>query len=108
MAEKLWPLRRLTNWSLSPDPARRQRTSPAYAELIQQTRVNLPTRGLRYAFTQVLQTETGKALTVNFTAANSKSVNWPKRISGGLAGFAALWAVVALVTARSTKRERQA
>jgi hypothetical protein len=68
-------------------------------------RVNLPTRGLRHAFAQVLQTETGKALTVSFSAANTKSVSWPKRIGGGLAGFAALWVVVAFVTARATKRE---
>ena len=66
-----------------------------------------PTRGLRHAFAQVLQTETGKALTVSFTAANTKSVSWPKRIGGGLAGFAALWGVVAFVTARATKRERK-
>lgn len=68
-------------------------------------RVNLPTRGLRYAFTQVLQTETGKPMTVSFTAANTKRVSWTKRIGGGLFGFAALWAVVALVSGRTTKRE---
>jgi hypothetical protein len=61
-------------------------------------RVNLPTRGLRHAFGQVLQTEPGKAMTVSFTATNTKSVNWVKRIGGGLAGFMALWAVVALVS----------
>jgi len=68
-------------------------------------RVNLRTRRLRQAFAQVLQTETGKAMTVSFTAANTKSVSWPKRIGGGLAGFAALWTVVAFVTARLPKRE---
>jgi hypothetical protein len=35
---------------------------------------------------------------VSFTATNTKSVNWVKRIGGGLAGFMALWAVVALVS----------
>jgi len=63
-------------------------------------RVNLPTRGMRHAFTQVLQTETGKAMTVSFTAANTKTVSWSKRIGGGLVGFVALWAVVALVSGR--------
>lgn len=63
-------------------------------------RVNLPTRGLRHAFGQVLQTEPGKAVTVSFTAANTKNVSWSKRISGGLAGFATLWALVALVSGR--------
>ena len=64
-----------------------------------------PTRGLRHAFAQVLQTETGKALTVSFTAANTKSVSWPKRIGGGLAGFLALWVLVAFVTDRSGRKE---
>lgn len=68
-------------------------------------RVNLPTRGFRHAFGQVLQTETGKAMTVSFTAANAKSVSWPRRISGGLFGFVALWAVVALVRGRAGRRE---
>ena len=68
-------------------------------------RVNLPTRGLRHAFTQVLQTETGKVMTVSFTAANAKSVSWPKRISGGLFGFVALRAVVALMSGRAGRRE---
>ncbi|MSU58863.1 MAG: hypothetical protein EXS35_11980 [Pedosphaera sp.] len=68
-------------------------------------RVNLPTRGLRHAFAQVLQTETGKAMTVSFTAANTKSVSWPRRIGGGLFGFVALWAVVAFVTGRAGRRE---
>ena len=67
-------------------------------------RVNLPTRGLRHAFTQVLQTETGKAMTVGFGAANVKTVSWPKRIGGGLFGFVALWAVVALVSGRAGRK----
>jgi type II secretory pathway pseudopilin PulG len=68
-------------------------------------RVNLPTRGLRHAFAQVLQTETGKAMTVSFTAANTKSVSWPKRIGGGVAGFVALWVLVALVGGRAGRKE---
>ena len=67
-------------------------------------RVNLPTRGLRQAFTQVLQTETGKAMTVTFAAANNKIVSWPKRIGGGLFGFVALWTVVALVSCRNSHK----
>lgn len=68
-------------------------------------RVNLPTRGLRHSFTQVLQTETGKAMTVSFQAENAKSVNWVGRIGGGVVGFLALWALVAVVTSRMTHRE---
>ena len=71
-------------------------------------RVNLPTRGLRHAFAQVLQTETGKAMTVSFSAANTKSVSWPKRIGGGLAGFVALWVLMAFVTGRTGRKEAKA
>lgn len=67
-------------------------------------RVNLPTRGLRHTFTQVLQTETGKAMTVGFSAANTKAVSWPKRIGGGAAGFVLLWAVVAFVSGRAGRK----
>jgi len=35
-------------------------------------RVNLPTRGLRHSFAQVLQTETGKPMLVSFTADNTR------------------------------------
>jgi len=71
-------------------------------------RVNLPTRGLRHAFAQVLQTETGKAMTVSFSAANTQNVSWPKRIGGGLAGFVALWVLVAFVTGRTGRKETKA
>lgn len=71
-------------------------------------RVNLPTRGLRHSFTQVLQTETGKAMTVSFQAENTKNVNWVGRVGSGLVGFLALWAVVAVVTSRMSHRETTA
>jgi hypothetical protein len=67
---------------------------------MQPLRVNLPLRGLRYAFTQVLQTEVNKAMTVELSATNTKTGHWLKRIGLGLVGFVALWAVVAVVTAR--------
>ncbi len=71
-------------------------------------RVNLPTRGLRHAFAQVLQTEPGKAMTVGFTASNAKRVSWPKRIGGGLFGFVVLWAAVAFVSGRAGRRPARA
>lgn len=81
-----------------------QQAQEVAAAKVRPLRVNLPTRGMRHAFTQVLQTETGKAMTVSFTAANTKSVNWPKRFGGGLFGFVALWAVVALVSGRTGRK----
>ena len=40
---------------------------------VQPLRVNLPTRGLHHAFTQILQTEVNKPLSIQFTAANTQS-----------------------------------
>jgi len=55
-------------------------------------RVNLPTHGVRHAFTQVLQTEIGKPMTVRFSATNTRRANWPVRILGGAAVWGVLWA----------------
>ena len=67
---------------------------------VQPLHVNLPLRGLRYAFTQVLQTEENKPMTIQLSVANTKTGNWLKRAGMGLAGFLALWGMVAMVTAR--------
>ncbi|MGC3959802.1 MAG: type II secretion system protein [Verrucomicrobiota bacterium] len=75
---------------------------------VQPLRVNLPTRGLRHSFTQVLQTETGKAMTVSFHAENTKNVNWLGRIAVGAVGFLALWVVVAVGTSRMSQRTQPA
>lgn len=63
-------------------------------------RVNLPTRGLRQSFTQVLQTETGKPMTITFQAENVQGANWPQRVLLGAAAFLITWVVIALVTTR--------
>ena len=57
-------------------------------------RVNLPTHGVRHAFTQVLQTEVGKPMTVRFAAANDRATGWPARIGLSAAGFGLLWLAV--------------
>jgi hypothetical protein len=62
---------------------------------VQPIRVNLPTRGLRHAFTQLLQTELGKPMTIHLLAVNDKTVHWPRRLAAALAGFLALWLLVA-------------
>jgi hypothetical protein len=68
-------------------------------------RVNLPTHGVRHAFTQVLQTEIGKPMTVGFVAANDQALSWPKKIGLSAAGFIVLWLAVA---AALTRREGHA
>jgi type II secretory pathway pseudopilin PulG len=70
------------------------------AARVQPLHVNLPLRGLRYAFTQVLQTEENKPMTVQLSAANTKTGNWLRRAGMGAAGFVALWGLVAVVSAR--------
>jgi type II secretory pathway pseudopilin PulG len=69
--------------------------------------VNLPIRGVDYAFTQVLQTEPGKAMTIELQAANTRAVNWPARLVTLACAFLVLWGLVALVS-HLTVRPRRA
>jgi len=71
---------------------------------VQPLRINLPVRGLRYAFTQVLQTETGKPMTIQLLAASTKAVSWPQRAATAVAGLLVLWSLVKLVL-RVTRRQ---
>jgi len=57
-------------------------------------RVNLPRRGVHYSFSQVLQTEVGKPMTIRFVAANEGAISWPIRIGLGATGFLLLWLAV--------------
>ena len=68
-------------------------------------RVNLPTRGLRHVFTQVLQTEIGKPMTERLQAASTKTVSWPKRLATGVGAFLLLWGVMPAVVARASRRK---
>jgi hypothetical protein len=70
---------------------------------VQPLRVNLPVRGQRFAFTQVLQTEGGKPMTFMLAAENAKLVHWPSRLAGCAVAFLALWGMVAAL-ARATQR----
>lgn len=58
-------------------------------------RVNLPTRGERYVFSRVLQTDIREPMTVMFRAANEKHSSWLTRIFVALTIFGILWALVA-------------
>jgi type II secretory pathway pseudopilin PulG len=66
-------------------------------------RVNLPMRGLRHSFSQVLQTEVGKPMLVSFLASNSKATHWPVRIGLTLTVFTGLWWGVNLTLRSSLK-----
>jgi hypothetical protein len=67
-------------------------------------RVNLPKRGLYLGFGQVLQTDIGKPMTVQFAAVNERATAWPSQVALGTAGLAALWLIMAGILAR---RERE-
>jgi prepilin-type processing-associated H-X9-DG protein len=84
-----------------------QQAQEIVAAKVQPLRVNLPIRGTRHAFTQVLQTEIGKPMSIQLFAANTKAVSWPKRIGTGAGAFLVLWGVVVLV-ARITRRRPEA
>ena len=73
---------------------------------MQPLHVNLPIRGAYYAFTQVLQTEPGKPMTIQMQAANTRAVNWPERIVTLAAAFLALWGLVAVVSHLTTRTRR--
>jgi hypothetical protein len=73
---------------------------------VQPLRANLPTRGVRHSFTQVLQTEVNKPMTIEFTAKNTKEVGWVKRVAYGTGTFLVLWIVVAMVASQS-RRQRE-
>jgi hypothetical protein len=70
---------------------------------VQPLRANLPTRGQRHRFTQVLQTEVNKPMTVAFTAKSTKEVGGFTRISYATGGFVGLWILVTIVTSRRSR-----
>ena len=70
---------------------------------VQPLRVNLPTHGVRHSFAQVLQTEVGKPMTVEFKAVTTRSMGWPTRLGVSIAGFLGLWVVVSILLERRQK-----
>ncbi|NBU08813.1 MAG: hypothetical protein EBS84_07345 [Proteobacteria bacterium] len=77
-----------------------QKAQEVTVATVQPLRVNLPLRGQRHAFTQVLQTEVNKPMTVEFTARNLKAGGWLKPIVLTLGAFLALWIAVAVFAQR--------
>ena len=59
-------------------------------------RVNLPTRGLRHSFVQVLQTEVDKPLTVQLSAHNDRNTGWFMQSLWWIGGLLLLWGLAAV------------
>ena len=77
-----------------------QKAQEVTVATVQPLRVNLPLRGQRHAFTQVLQTEVNKPMTVEFSARSQKAGGWLKPIALALGAFLALWIAVAVFAQR--------
>ena len=77
-----------------------QQAQEAAVAKVMPLHVNLPTRGLRQSFTQVLQTELGKPMTVQMTAVNTKSPHWFGRLAWAVGGFLVLWILVVAMARR--------
>ena len=64
-------------------------------------------RGLHHAFTQVLQTEVNKALTIQFSAANTQTGGlFRHTLAWGLA-LVVLWVIVKLLLSRQPREAQQ-
>jgi hypothetical protein len=77
---------------------RLQQAQEIAAANVQPLRMNLPMRGERLAFMQVLQTEVGQPMTFVLAADNTKTVHWPSRLGGGAFAFLVLWCAVAILS----------
>ena len=73
---------------------------------MQPLHVNLPVRGLHFAFTQVLQTESGRPMTIQLFAASTKTVSWPMRGLAAIGAFLVLWALVAILSRLTLRSSR--
>jgi len=71
---------------------------------VQPLRMNLPMRGQRIAFLQVLQTQAGQPMTFTLYADSTKIVHWPSRIAWSILAFLMLWAAVAVLSRVTQQR----
>jgi len=92
------PTQSYDNRAAEQQSAKLQQAQEIGATQVQPLRVNLPIRGACYAFTQVLQTEPGKPMTIHMQAANTKAVNWPKRMLVAVGVFLIIWVLVAIAS----------
>ena len=77
-----------------------QRAQSVTVAKVQPLRANLPTRGQRHVFSQVLQTEVNKPMTIQFSAANTKAGGWFRNTLYVLGGFVMLWIFASVVLRR--------
>ncbi|HEY3912838.1 MAG TPA: hypothetical protein VGN61_00010, partial [Verrucomicrobiae bacterium] len=78
------------------------------AATVQPLRISLPTRGLRQSFTQVLQTEVSRPLTIQFRAASTQSGGLFGTLAFGVLAMLVLWAVTSVYLNARQKDQRAA
>jgi hypothetical protein len=78
-----------------------QQAQEVAATKVKPLRVNLPTHGVRHSFSQVLQTEERKPMTIQFVASSTRAMGWPMRIGLSVAALVLLWIVVSVALSRS-------
>ncbi len=71
---------------------------------VQPLRVNLPTRGVRLAFTQLLQTQPNQPMTVRVEAHSARGPSWFKRLMAGAGLFLLLWLAASVVLSKRPAR----
>jgi hypothetical protein len=84
--------------------AKLQQAQEMVAAKVQPLHVNLPIRGVRRAFTQVLQTEVNRPMTIQLLAVSTKAVSWPARIVTTAVAFLLLWGAVTLFLRVASRR----
>ena len=82
-----------------------QRAQEVTIAKVQPLRVNLPTRGQRLSFTQILQTEINKPMTIRLVATNAEGIGWFRGLGYTAAGFVLLWILVSVILSRAPSHE---
>jgi hypothetical protein len=81
-----------------------QRAQAVTVAKVQPLRANFPTHGQKLSFSQVLQTEVNKPMTVRFQATNTKELGWFRRAVYAAGGFLMLWIFVTVAASRAGRR----
>jgi hypothetical protein len=84
-----------------------QRAQAVAVTRVSPLRVNLPTRGVRYSFVQVLQTQVDKPLTIQFKTRNERGPGWFARTGSLAGGFLLLWILAGLSLLFRPRAERE-
>ena len=94
----------MANYSFDGDTANKQLIKLQQAQelgvtQVQPLHVNLPTHGVKLTFTQALQTDVNKAMSIQCLASSTRSSSWPMTLLFSVGGFILLWMISAVAIA---------